>query len=171
MLYDEKVINSIKDILSKEKLTLSVAESVTAGHLQAAFSSAIEAAKFFQGGITAYNAGQKTKHLNIEPIAALEDDCVTEKVACEMAIQVNKMFISDYGIAITGYATKMPEEGLNDLFAYFAIAKGEKIVLTKEISTKKERVDAQVDYTNQVIKEFLKVVKKKNISGTSVRKK
>jgi PncC family amidohydrolase len=171
MLYDEKVINSIKDILSKEKLTLSVAESVTAGHLQAAFSSAIEAAKFFQGGITAYNAGQKTKHLNIEPIAALEDDCVTEKVACEMAIQVNKMFISYYGIAITGYATKMPEEGLNDLFAYFAIAKGEKIVLTKEISTKKERVDAQVDYTNQVIKEFLKVVKKKNISGTSVRKK
>jgi PncC family amidohydrolase len=171
MLYDEKVINTIKEILVKERLTLSVAESVTAGHLQAAFSSAVEAAKFFQGGITAYNAGQKTKHLNIEPIAALEDDCVTEKVACEMAVQVNKMFISDYGIAITGYAAKMPEVGLNDLFAYFAIAKGEKIILTKKISTDKERVDAQVDYTNQVIREFLKVIKKKKKSGTSVSKR
>ena len=80
MLYDENIINNIKDLLAKEKLTLSVAESVTAGHLQAAFSSATLASDFFQGGITAYNAGQKTKHLNIEPIAALEDDCVTEKV-------------------------------------------------------------------------------------------
>src|SRR5215212_10103406 len=100
MPYDEDIINNIKDLLSKEKLTLSVAESVTAGHLQAAFSSATEASKFFQGGITAYNAGQKTKHLNIEPIAGLENDCVTGKVACEMAIQSNKMFISDYAIAI-----------------------------------------------------------------------
>ena len=40
MLYDQDIINNIKDLLAKEKLTLSVAESVTAGHLQAAFSSA-----------------------------------------------------------------------------------------------------------------------------------
>ena len=161
MLYDENIINDIKDLLAKKKLTLSVAESVTAGHLQAAFSSAIEAAKFFQGGITAYNAGQKTKHLNIEPIAALEDDCVTERVACEMAMQVNKMFISDYGIAITGYATKMPEKGLNDLFAFFAIAFKNEILLTRKISTNKERVDAQIDYTSQVIKEFQNLLKNK----------
>jgi Uncharacterized protein (competence- and mitomycin-induced) len=161
MLYDENIINNIKDLLSKKKETLSVAESVTAGHLQAAFSSAIEAAQFFQGGITAYNAGQKTKHLNIEPIAALEDDCVTEKVACEMALQANKMFISDYAIAITGYATKMPEKGLNDLFAFFAIAFKREILLTKKIITNKERVDAQVDYTNQVIKEFEKLLTSK----------
>lgn len=160
MLYDQDAINNIKDVLTNKKVTLSVAESVTAGHLQAAFSSATEAAKFFQGGITAYNAGQKTKHLNIEPIAAMEDDCVTEKVACEMAVQVNKMFISDYGIAITGYAAKMPEKGLNDLYAYYAIARHDKILLTKKITTLKERVDAQVDYTNQVVKEFEELLKK-----------
>lgn len=49
MLYEENIINDIKDLLAKKKLTLSVAESVTAGHLQAAFSSAIEAAKIFPG--------------------------------------------------------------------------------------------------------------------------
>ena len=163
MLYDEAVINHIKDLLTSGKLTLSVAESVTAGHLQAAFSSAVEAAKFFQGGITAYNAGQKTKHLNIEPIAALEDDCVTEKVACEMALQANKMFISDYAIAITGYATKMPEKGLNDLFAFFAIAFKKEVILTKKITTNKERVDAQIDYTTQVIKEFEKLLENKKL--------
>lgn len=165
MLYDQNIINNIKDLLSKEKLTLSVAESVTAGHLQAAFSSATEASKFFQGGITAYNAGQKTKHLNIEPIAALEDDCVTEKVACEMALQVNKMFISHYGIAITGYATKMPEKNINDLFAFFAIAYNKEIVLTKKITSNKENsVDAQIDYTTQVVKEFQSLLKNKQKS-------
>lgn len=160
MLYDENIINQIKEVLTKEKLTVSVAESVTAGHLQAAFSSATEASKFFQGGITAYNAGQKTKHLNIEPIAALEEDCVTEKVACEMAIQVNKLFISDYGIAITGYAAKMPEKGINDLFAYYAIAYKGKVLQVNKITTDKERVDAQIDYTLQVIKHFFDLVKK-----------
>ena len=163
MLYDQEIINNIRELLSKEKLTLSVAESVTAGHLQAAFSSATEAAKFFQGGITAYNAGQKTKHLNIEPIAALENDCVTEQVACEMAVQANKMFISDYGIAITGYATKMPEKGINDLYAFFAIASKKEIVLVKKITTAKERVAAQIDYTTQVIKEFEKLLKDKSM--------
>ena len=162
MLYDENIINEIKDILVTKKLTLSVAESVTAGHLQAAISSAIDASKFFQGGITAYNAGQKTKHLNIEPIAALEDDCVTEKVACEMALQANKLFISDYAISITGYATKMPEKGLNDLFAYFAIANKKEILAVKKITTDKERVDAQIDYTNQVLAEFSGLLKTKS---------
>ncbi|RYY00919.1 MAG: hypothetical protein EOO53_20700, partial [Gammaproteobacteria bacterium] len=39
MLYDDNVVNTIKDILSQRRQTISVAESVTAGHLQAALSS------------------------------------------------------------------------------------------------------------------------------------
>ncbi len=35
MIYDLEVINGIKDELVRQRLTLSVAESVTAGHLQA----------------------------------------------------------------------------------------------------------------------------------------
>lgn len=159
MLYDEKVINSIKDLLTKKQQTLSVAESVTAGHLQAAFSSATDASLFFQGGITAYNGGQKCRHLDIEPIAGLNNDCVTEQVACEMAIKTNKLFISHYGIAITGYATKMPEKGLNDLYAFFAIAEKDKILLSKKITSDKERVEAQIDYTMQVITKFEELLK------------
>lgn len=164
MLYDKNTLDNIKDLLSSEKLTLSVAESVTAGHLQAAFSSATMASDFFQGGITAYNAGQKCRHLDIEPIAALENDSVTEKVACDMAAKANILFISDYAIAITGYATKMPEKNVNELFAFFAIAHKQKIVLSKKITTDKEdTVDAQIDYTTQVIKEFQNLLKNKAI--------
>ena len=161
MLYNKDIINKIKDLLSAKQLTLAVAESVTSGHLQAAFSSAIDASKFFQGGITAYNAGQKCRHLNIEPIAALADDCVTKKVASEMAVNVNVLFCSDYGIAITGYASRVPEKDINDLYAYFSIAHKSDILLTKKLDTLKEGVEAQVDYTQQVIKEFEKLLLRK----------
>ena len=152
MIYDLEVINAIKDGMVNKQLTLSVAESVTAGHLQAAFSAADEASRFFQGGLTAYNAGQKCRHLNVEPIYALQNDCVSGEVSCQMALEVNKLFISDYGIGITGYATKVPETGINDLFAFFAIASRGKILTVKKIRSEKEAsVEVQLDYTTQVL--------------------
>lgn len=158
MLYDEQVINHIKERLTAKNQTISVAESVTAGHLQAALSSAIEASEFFQGGITAYNIGQKCRHLQVEPIAAEKVDAVSEEVACVMAKGAGEMFLSHYSIAITGYATKMPEKGLNDLYAWFAIAHNNKIVLCEKIETGKERVEAQIDYTRQVLKKLQAVL-------------
>lgn len=68
MIYNEDTINAIKDIIIGKEETIAVAESVTAGHLQTAFSAGIEASKYFQGGITAYNAGQKARHSRVDPI-------------------------------------------------------------------------------------------------------
>lgn len=158
MLYDEKVVNAIKDILTQKKLTISVAESVTAGHLQAALSSAIEASQFFQGGLTAYNLGQKARHLQIDPIHAEPCDCVSEEVARTMALNVARLFTSQYSLAITGYASKMPEKGLTDLYAYYAIVFKNEVVLCEKITTEKERVEAQVDYTWQVLRKLVTVL-------------
>lgn len=158
MLYDDKVVNTIKDILTQRKQTIAVAESVTAGHLQAALSSAIEASQFFQGGITAYNLGQKCRHLQVDPISAGGCDCVSEDVARTMALHANTLFTSQYSIAITGYAATMPEKGQNALFAWYALAFNNRLIRCEKITTGKERVAAQVDYTNQVLQKFLDVL-------------
>lgn len=158
MHYQLDILNKIGDILKEQKQTVSVAESVTAGHLQAAFSAVVEASKFFEGGLTAYNAGQKCRHLNVEPIHGLETDCVTADIAQTMALEANKLFLSNFGIAITGYASKMPEKGIHHLYAWFAIAEKDQMRLCKKITTKLERVEAQVDYANQVIAEFGKLL-------------
>ena len=158
MLYDENMVNAIKEMLTQKAQTIAVAESVTAGHLQAALSSAIEASKFFQGGLTAYNLGQKCRHLQVDPITAEGCNCVSEEVACAMALHVGTMFSSQYSIAITGYAAKMPEKGLNELFAWYAIAFNNQIICSEKITTGKERIDAQVDYTRQVLQKFLAVL-------------
>src|SRR3954466_16171474 len=122
MVYSEETINAIRDILIDREETISMAESVTGGNLQAAFSAGIEASKYFQGGITAYNIGQKARHLHIDPILGNKVNCVAAKIADKMALEVAEMFSSDYGIGITGYASIVPEIEDEGLFAYFSLA-------------------------------------------------
>lgn len=151
MEYDLGLINLIKDVLIENEKTLSIAESVTGGHLQALFSAATDASKFFQGGITVYNVGQKCRHLNVEPVHAQHNNCVSQKVSCQMAVEVNKLFLSNYGIGITGYASRIPQQGINEVFAFLAIAVGNKVVITEKLrSNKKEGVEVQQDYCAQI---------------------
>lgn len=160
MGYDLALMNSIKDILIERDQTLSMAESVTGGHLQAMFSAATDASKFFQGGITVYNIGQKCRHLNVEPVHAENNNCVTQKVASQMAVEVNKLFLSDYGIAITGYASTVPPQGIHELFAFYAIALGDRLIKEEKIfSNKKEGVEAQQDFCFQIIQVFKKLLR------------
>ena len=69
-IFNNKDLEYIGKILKKKKETLAIAESVTAGVLQFALASITDASQFFQGGITAYNLGQKCRHLLVEPIHA-----------------------------------------------------------------------------------------------------
>ena len=87
--------------------------------MQHTFGSMEHASLFYHGGITVYNIGQKSKQLNVGPIHALQVNCVSEKVAIEMAIGVIHMFKSSWGIGITGYASPVPESGGALFFDYF----------------------------------------------------
>jgi nicotinamide-nucleotide amidase len=159
MIYNKEALDRIKDLLIKNKQTVAVAESVTSGHLQAALSNATDAACFFQGGITAYNLGQKSRQLRVEPIQALECNSVSGKISEQMAQEVRRMFLSDYGIAVTGYATPIPEKGIEELFAYLCIVYRDQTVLTKKILPDDTKAfDAQVVFTNRILTEFISVL-------------
>lgn len=154
-MYDQKTIEAIKDLLLNHQQTIAVAESVTAGHLQVALASAENASKFFQGGITAYNLGQKSRHLNVEPIHAESCNCVSEKIAIQMALEVCKLFTSHWGIAITGYAAPVPECSVNEPFAYYAITFQDKLLIADKIScSKDDPMKVQEFYVNYLLKEF-----------------
>jgi PncC family amidohydrolase len=152
MIYREDLLNTIKDILVGKGETIAIAESVTSGNLQAAFSVAMDASKYFQGGITTYNLGQKARHLNVEPIRAQKVNCIEQVIANTMAVEVSKMFLSNYGIGVTGYAAIVPECEQGGLFAYFSLAHERQIVSQKRLtSPEKHPYDVQIDYTRQVI--------------------
>ena len=159
-MYDLKIINKIKEYMLLNKQTVAVAESVTSGNLQAALSLAADASKFFQGGITTYNIGQKCRHLHIEPTHALSCNCVSQKIADDMAINACKLFLSDWGIGITGYAAPVPECSIEKVFAYYSFAFRNENAGSKKIETDKtDGLEVQQYYTMQVLTDFSLLLK------------
>lgn len=151
-MFNKEALDSIRKELLRSRETIAVAESVTAGFLQAAFSTVPDAAKFFHGGITAYNLGQKYRHLLVNPIHAEDCNCVSGEVAATMAAEVCRLFSSQWGIAITGYATKIPDVN-DELHAFYAVVHAGKAVQGGIIHAATEEGEAtQFYFVNEVLK-------------------
>ena len=80
------LLASISESLRKRSLSVSCAESVTVGQIQSLLATNSGASAYFLGGITAYNFEQKVRHLSIDPDHALACNCVSDRVAGEMAM-------------------------------------------------------------------------------------
>jgi len=119
-------------MLQSPRLTLAVAESLTAGQTQARVAAVSGASEFFHGGITAYSLAQKVRHLGVSRAAARRVKCVSAEVAEQMACGVCRLFGSDLGIATTGYAEPSRDDGVTEPFAWWALAhrrRGRRFVL------------------------------------------
>ncbi len=150
-LFDQPLLDKIGELLIRRKETIAVAESVTSGALQLAFSSIKNATNFFQGGITAYNAAQKYKHLCVEPIHATQVNCVSERVAGQLALHVCRSFTSDWGLSVTGYASPVPESE-NKLFAYFAVTHHGSIIREGKMDeTPEDSTEIQFRFTRRLL--------------------
>ena len=148
----QEYLDYIGDHCLAQGLTIAVAESVTAGYLQVCFSRATGATQFFQGGITAYNIGQKVKHLGVEPIHATSSNAVSPQVATEMALGVCPLFNCNVGIAVTGYAAPVPELNITELFAFYAIACKGKIIASRKITPVEHKPeDVMQEYAREII--------------------
>lgn len=159
-MFNKEAIQQLAMLLIKNRHSIAVAESVTAGLLQNALASAERATEFFEGGITAYNMSQKYTHLHVDPEHCISCNCVSEEVAGEMAVGITKSFHSDWGIGVTGYASPLPGHHMKELHACFAIAKYDTIVLTKTITCEiKEPIEVQLFYVDEIIKEIKNVAK------------
>ena len=120
---DLAVVNGLKDLMLREpRLTLSVAESVTCGRLQAAIGSISGASEFFLGGLTAYTIAQKVRHLGVDEAHAERVNAVSREVAEQMARGACAFFGSNLALATTGYAEPAPERGVRAPLAHWALA-------------------------------------------------
>lgn len=160
---DNKNLALLSQLFIKKRLTVAVAESCTAGMIQVVLSQAPEAMSFFQGGITAYNAGQKAKHLHINPIVAEACNSVSKEIAEQMALQVAQNYNAEVGIGITGYSQPVPSKNIDNCFAYMALSIHGKTALSKMIrgNAAKSLWDNQSEYTRKTVKALLALLSKK----------
>lgn len=151
-------LNKLSETVGKKLVasgqTIAVAESLTAGHLQAAIARVSGASRYFRGGVTAYSLETKVKILGVERQKALRTNCVSAEVAREMAMGVRELFGCDIGVATTGYAesTQGPEGKCTPPFAFYAIV-SKDLNLTGEIDAPPtmERPDVQEYIANYVL--------------------
>ncbi len=149
-------LQELSNHCTSNQLSLGVAESVTSGYLQFVLSQMPDAMHIFNGGITTYNIGQKVKHLGIDYMLGMQCNCVSRAIAETMAINACKLLNSKIGIAITGYASPVPEKDISELHAYMAIAVDGIISHTHKLHSKETlATEAQKDYVQQVITELL----------------
>jgi nicotinamide-nucleotide amidase len=159
-LFDDETLKAIRNSLLQKGESISIAESVTCGLLQFAMSNTMDTVQFFEGGMTVYNPNQKFRQLDIDPKHALAVNCVSERVAIELAQNVRAKFNSEYGIGITGYASPVPESD-NKLFAYFAITYQTRVLHSQRLDTQPiEGIGVQLFYVNEVLRTLAAVLNK-----------
>lgn len=141
----------ISRVLTRQQLTLSVAESVTAGYIQFLLSGAPQAVSFFQGGITVYNCAQKAIHLGVEPIYAVQKQGVSPGISSTLARNCCGLFNSHLGLGITGFAdaSSSPERRA---YAFLSVwMEKEEIVADKLFSGAGAFNRVQEDFARQAL--------------------
>ncbi|WP_294221675.1 CinA family protein [uncultured Chryseobacterium sp.] len=166
MNLQKDLLECIGNYLQASEETVASAESVTAGFLQFSFSQVKDASKIFKGGITVYILEEKVKFLQVDEKEAEACNCVSQNISDTMALNVAKLFNTDWGMAITGYATPVEKSDFK-LFAYFSFAYQGKVVLSRkmDLNSRKDSISAQLCYS-----EFMLECLKVEIENQQIRK-
>ena len=107
--------------LSERAETVSVAESITAGGLGHAITTAPGASQVFLGGVIAYSNEVKENILGVDGALINEFSVVSEEVANAMADAVRQKFGTTWGIATTGVAGPGDYQGIPEGTVWVAI--------------------------------------------------
>lgn len=105
MTFDSKIVSrEISAILWRNHKTLSTAESCTAGRISSVITSVPGSSNYFKGGLVCYWTDLKENFLHVDAETISKETVVSENVVRQMVVGANKMFQTDYAIAISGFA-------------------------------------------------------------------
>ncbi len=154
------IVLRLGEILIEKEETVSVAESVTGGYVQYLLSTCPKAQQFFQGGLTAFNVGQKTLHLGVNPITAAVNNAVSIPVASRMAEAIAISFISEWSVGITGFAT-VPEFDTHPYpYCFYSIwYKGKEIITLELEAPDIPRAEVEKFFASMILEKLLETMK------------
>ena len=98
----------IAELLSKNKVTISVAESLTGGLISANLTDIAGASDFFIGGVICYHNRVKVMDVGVPASIISKHGPVSKEVAIAMAEGIRKRMRTDIGLAATGAAGPKP---------------------------------------------------------------
>ena len=134
----------IGQLLKKDKLTISVAESCTGGLIQDKLTNVPGSSEYFMGGITTYSNESKIKYLNVKESTLMQFGAVSDEVAREMASGFRQSLKTDLALATTGIAgptgaTEIKPVGL----IFIALATKERVISKKFVFSNERRLNKE----------------------------
>jgi nicotinamide-nucleotide amidase len=126
--------------LRENRLTISVAESCTGGHLAHMITSVPGSSSYFMGGIVAYANEVKVGELGVHPDTLTEHGAVSEQTVIEMAQGARHKFGTDIGLSTSGIAGPdggTPEKPVGTVWIAYA---DKDRTVTRKLQLSKDRV-------------------------------
>ena len=101
---NDSLASKLRDLLIENELTISAAESMTAGLFQSELASVPGMGVALSGGMITYTEEVKINQLGVKAETIEQFSVVSSEVAEEMASCVKEVFKTDIGVGITGAA-------------------------------------------------------------------
>ena len=146
-------------LLTKKKLTVSLAESCTGGLLASTLTSISGSSKVFTMGFVTYSNKAKIKLLKVSKKTITKYGAVSYETCLSMVKNLSKISKSNISISITGIAG--PNGGTREKpvgLVYIGFKKGSKIIIKKNLFKNKKRVTIQKATVDEVLKMVLNTV-------------
>lgn len=152
----------INEILWRTRKTISTAESCTSGRIASTLTAVPGASAYFLGGLIAYTDEVKINMLKVDQEVIEKNTVVSEEVVRQMVIGANKLFGTDYSVAVSGYAGPGgpdPKTGMRVGTIWIAAGNEENIV-TMKLSDDEGREHNIQKATATALHMLLEIVKK-----------
>ncbi|MDU7531999.1 MAG: competence/damage-inducible protein A [Peptoniphilus harei] len=156
---NEDVAKQIVDILIKNNLKISFAESITGGMLASAITDISGASKVIESSYVTYSNDSKNKNLNVFKETLKEFGAISENTAYEMAKGVKEKSLANIGVSTTGEAgPNSSETEVGNVFTciYF----GEDNYYTKHYFFSGDRNKIRRSTVNRVLSHILYLLRK-----------
>lgn len=157
-------------IMTKNKLTLALAESCTGGRVSSALTSVPGASAFYLGSVISYSDDAKRKLLGVSRKSLITEGAVSKSVAFQMVTGVKKRLKSQWGAAITGIAGPSGGTKLKPVGLVFIAVAGPKFVIVEKKYFSGTRNQIQQKTSHAALKLLLKHLKG-GIHGPTVGRK
>ncbi|KGR76396.1 competence/damage-inducible protein A [Ureibacillus manganicus] len=133
---DDSLTSKTVEMLLHNKLTISAAESLTAGLFQSELAEVPRVSAALVGGFVTYTEQAKVNQLDISQELLDQHGVVSSECAGAMAANARKIMGTDIGIGLTGAAGPDPHDGqpAGTIWIGFAIGDDEPVTRKLELS-------------------------------------
>ena len=146
------------EILIKKGLTVSAAESLTGGLLQAKIVSIPNASKVFVGGVVSYTKEAKCKLLGLTMEDRNKHGVYSNETSTSMAMGVKKLTNSNISIGISGVAGPGSDENVEAGTVFYTIIIDDKIYNKKIILSDCTRQEVREKTVDLILENLLNLL-------------